>query len=226
MLSLGPMSLNQVCCMVPAWYGAFATFLMFLLTREASGSSGAGLVAAFVMAIIPAHMMRSAAGEFDNECVAVACFCLTFWLWCRALRTPKSWPYAILGGMAYTYAVAAWGGYIFVINLIGLHAALLVALGKYNAGVYRTYTLFYAIGTAGATFVPVVGYTPLRSVEQVAPLLVFLGYQMLEACDMYRRHQIKPMGAWRFFCFRVAAFIVAGGIVVAMSYILLQQNFF
>jgi len=40
------------------------------------------------------------------------------------------------------------------------------------------YTLFFVIGTLGATRVPPVGMNPLKSMEQLAPLLVFLGYQV------------------------------------------------
>mmetsp|Transcript_121783 Transcript_121783/g.190232 ORF Transcript_121783/g.190232 Transcript_121783/m.190232 type:complete len:756 (+) Transcript_121783:1-2268(+) len=225
-LKVGPMTLNQVCCMVPAWYGALATLLIFLLTSEVSGSTGAGLVAAFVMSTIPAHMMRSYAGEFDNECVAVSTFVLTFWLWCRALRTTRSWPIAILGGFAYTYAVCTWGGYIFVINLVGLHAAVLVALGKFNRGVYLSYTLFYTIGTAGATFVPVVGWAPLRSLETIAPLAVFIVYQLLQLCDVLRQRFPWAADAWRFFFFRAAVFIAAGLVTAAIAYVLLQLNYF
>ena len=37
---------------------------------KASESTSAGVAAGLVMAIIPAHMMRSSAGEYDNEAVA------------------------------------------------------------------------------------------------------------------------------------------------------------
>ena len=39
------------------------------------------------------------------------------------------------------------------------------------------YSLFYFIGTLGAVQVPVVNTTPLRSLEQMGPLLVFVGFQ-------------------------------------------------
>ncbi|CAE7922416.1 STT3 [Symbiodinium sp. KB8] len=136
------MNVNDVCVMVPAWLAAVATFSIFLLTWEVSESSGAGVAAAVVMAIIPAHLMRSMTGEFDNECVAMAAFCTAFWLWCRSLRAPSSWPWALPAALAYASAVATWGGYIFVNNLIGLHAAVLVGLGKYNSGLYRAYSLW------------------------------------------------------------------------------------
>jgi len=218
-LAFGPMSLNDVCVLVPAWFGASATVFLGLLTSEASGSNSAGVAAAAVMAIIPAHLMRSNAGGFDNESVAVTTFCATFWLWCRSLRTPDSWPVAILCGLAYFMAAATWGGYIFVNNLIGLHAAVLVVLGKYDSGVYRAYTLWYVIGTAGATLVPVIGWTPLRSMEQMPSLLVFLVFQLLEVCEVCRKRvkslNLKP--AHRFFLFRVGVFVLVGLIVALIS---------
>ena len=55
---------------------------------------------------------------------------LTFFVWCRALRTPRSWPIGAAAGLAYVYMVAAWGGYTFVLNMVGLHAAILVPFGK------------------------------------------------------------------------------------------------
>ena len=68
-------------------------------------------------------------------------------------------------------------GFVFVLNMIGLHAALLVVLGRYSSSLHRAYTLFYVIGTYGAIHVPPVGYGPLKSMEQLAPLAVFLGFQ-------------------------------------------------
>merc|ERR1719162_1054014 len=116
--------------------------------------------------------------------------CITFWLWLRSVRTPESWPWGILAGIMYIYMVAAWGGYIFVINMIGVHALMLVGLGRFNSGVHKAYTLFFVIGTFGAIQVPVVGMQPLRSLEQIGPLLVFLGYQVLAFSD-YKRWSLK-----------------------------------
>lgn len=96
----------------------------------------------------------------------------------RALRNAASWPVAFAAGIAYVYMVAAWGGYTFVINMVGVHAMLLVLLGRYNSSVYKTYTIFFVVGTLGAIQVPVVAFTPLKSMEQFGPLVVFLIYQV------------------------------------------------
>jgi len=181
------MSLNDVCCFVPAWFGVIASGLLGLLTWECSGSSNAAVFATSVMAIVPAHIMRSVGGGYDNESIAVTAMLTTFYLWCRALRNDNSWWIGAFAGVAYIYMVAVWGGYIFVLNMIGLHAGLLVLLGRYSSKLHRAYSLWYVIGTIGATFVPVVGWAPLKSLEQLAPFGLFIFMQLMEFCEQQRR---------------------------------------
>ena len=88
------------------------------MLAEASGFASAAPAAALVMSLVPAHIMRSMGGGFDNESIAVSAMVTVFWLWCRALRTPKSWWIGALAGLAHVYMVAAWGGYVFVINMV------------------------------------------------------------------------------------------------------------
>merc|ERR1719277_2241162 len=57
-----PMSLNDVCCYVPVWFGVLATLFLGLLTYECTQSVNAGVVASLIMSIIPAHIMRSVGG--------------------------------------------------------------------------------------------------------------------------------------------------------------------
>jgi len=214
-----PMSVNDICCMIPPWFGTYASLFTGLLTYEISRSVNAGVCATLIMAIIPAHLMRSVGGEFDNEAVAVTAICSTFWLWILSIRTPKHWPVGLLAGLSYIYMVAAWGGYIFVINMVGIHAAMLVALGRFNSGVHKAYSIFYVVGVLGAMQIPVVGLQPLRSVEQLGPLMVFMGFQVLAFCDFQRRRQ--KMQAMEFAIYRakvVALLIVCTLLVCAALY--------
>lgn len=223
-IALGPMSVNDICCMMPPWFGSIASLFTGLLTYEISRSVNAGIVATGIMAIIPAHLMRSMGGEFDNEAVAVSAICMTFWLWLLSVRTPRYWPIGIFAGLSYVYMVAVWGGYIFVLNMIGVHALLLVLFGRFNSGVHKAYSLFWIIGTAGAVQIPVVGWQPLRSLEQMGPLLVFFGYQVLAFCDVQRHRQ--KMGAVQFAIFRskmVALFLVC---LVAVAMALYPTGYF
>ncbi|KAF8305798.1 hypothetical protein TcBrA4_0040280 [Trypanosoma cruzi] len=117
------MTMNDVCCLIPAWFGSVATVLAALLAYETWGSFSGAAMTAGLFAILPAHLMRSMAGEYDNECIAMAAMLLTFYLWVRSLRNAGSWPIGVLTGLAYGYMVSTWGGFIFVLNMVALHAA-------------------------------------------------------------------------------------------------------
>merc|ERR1711871_135655 len=185
-------SLNDVCVYAPVWFGVLATFFLGMLTYECSKSKMAGLSAAAVMSIIPAHLMRSVGGGYDNESMAVTAMCMTFYCWCRSLRTDQSWPVGIFTGLSYIYMAAMWGGYIFVLNLIGLHAASLTLTGRHSTKLHRAYSLFYLIGTAGAMQIPVINWTPLKSLEQLGGMAVFLGLQMYELSEVIsKKHRLN-----------------------------------
>ena len=180
------MSLNDVCCYVPVWFGVFATIFLGVLTYICTRSANAGLFASAVMAIIPAHIMRSVGGGFDNESVAISCMVLTFSCWCYSLSGTddnKVTFTGILTGLAYTCMVAAWGGFVFVINMIGIHGFVLVLLGRYSKKLWSAYSLWYIIGTIGAIQIPVVGWSPLKSLEQLFPACVFILLQLVYICE-------------------------------------------
>jgi len=189
-----PISLNDVCCYVPAWFGVVATIFLGLLAWECSGSRSAGVMASLIMSIIPAHIMRSVGGGYDNESVAISAMCITFFCWCRALRSPQSAViFGIFTGLAYINMAAAWGGYIFVLNMIGAHAAFLVLVGRYSSKLHQAYSLFFVIGTCGAIQVPVIGYSPLKSLEQLGPLAVFAILQAIAFSERQRKTQSKSL---------------------------------
>ena len=195
------LSLTDVCCFMPAWFGAITSVFLGLLTQEATGSGNAGLGAALVMSIIPAHIMRSVGGGFDNESVALTAMCSTFFFWVLSLRhrdvAKKSWMWGIVTGLAYINMVAAWGGYIFVLNMIAVHAAATVAMGRYSQTLHRAYSLFYIIGTFGAVQIPVVGWVPFKSLEQLSALGVFIVLNVIELlATVERRKGLTGTRAW------------------------------
>lgn len=108
--------------------------------------------------------------------------------------------------------VAVWGGYVFVINLIGVHAGVLFLLGRFGPKLYKAYSVFYVIGTFFATRVPVVGMAPLKSLEQLGPAAVFFGFQLMAYCEHQRKKKkMSTLEAWkfRFLVFGIAAFSAA-----------------
>jgi len=252
------MSLNDICCYMPAWFGVSSSVLTGLIAYECSlpgncreniisafmnifrtnkqkgsvvKSSGAavevGVCAMAIMAIVPAHLMRSVGGGYDNESVAVTAMTLTFYLWCRSLRTDdsRSYWFGALAGIAYFNMVASWGGYVFVINMIGAHAMALVLFGRFCDKVYMSYTLFYLIGTALATRVPVVGWAPLKNLEQLAPCAVFLGYQALQLSEVISRSKgyTRLSQIWRI---RFQVFALTGCVAVAVIFFVAPTGYF
>jgi len=223
-VSLSKWSVNDICVMMPAWFGSLASLFTGALTYEVSRSTNAALCGVGIMAVIPAHLMRSVAGEFDNEAVAMTAIVLTSWLWVLSVRTPSHWPFSIPAGLSYVYMVATWGGYIFVINMIGVHALCLVGLGRFNAGVHKAYTLFFIIGTYGAMQIPVVGWTPLRSLEQIGPLGIFFGFQVLAFCDWQRKKH--DMGSKEFCKFRIKCIFMLAAALVGVGVLLWPTGYF
>ena len=68
-------SLNDVCVFIPAGFGAVATLFTGLLCWEATRSATAATATVFFMSILPAHLMRSVAGGYDNESIAISAIC-------------------------------------------------------------------------------------------------------------------------------------------------------
>jgi len=185
-----------------------------------------GILATGLMAVVPAHLMRSIGGGFDNESIAVTAMSLTFYLWVRSLRENEKYNYlfGVLAGFAYYYMAAAWGGYVFVLNLIGVHAGMLVLMGRFTTNIYLSYTLFYVIGTSLAIQIPVIGMTPLRSLEQMGPCLVFFGYQILQITEMtIAKKKLKKKEAWKFRVQFFGTVLVAGFVVL---WIILPKGYY
>jgi len=243
------MSLNDVCCYIPAWFGVVATFVTGLIAYESSLECNSStnifqvLMDIFVpkgdqskntevakhqsssvpifsflctmaaMAVMPAHLMRSVGGGFDNESIAISAMVMTFYFWVRSLRNgdDKSHWFGILTGVSYFYMVAVWGGYVFVLNMISLHAAILVVLGRFSTKLYLAFSIFYVVGTSLAIQVPVVGWTPLKSLEQLGCCAVFLGFQVLQFCEVtIKKKGMSRADAWKFRIKIVGAAAVIG----------------
>ncbi len=219
-----PMSLNDVCVFFPAWFGAVATALLGLLTWECTGSPFAGALSALVMAVIPAHLMRSIGGGYDNESLAITTMVATFLFWIRSIRNESSWYWGIAAGAAQVAMAAAWGGYVFVSNMVGLHAIVLVLAGKFTPGLAKAYGLWWVIGACGSSLIPVVGWAPFRSLEQVGPMGIFGIMVLLYYVETVAAQRKLSAGAKRSLLFRT--FMQAGAAAALVFAVLAISGFF
>ncbi|KAG7235480.1 hypothetical protein INR49_002615 [Caranx melampygus] len=104
--------IRDVCVFLAPVFSGLTSISTFLLTREL-WNQGAGLLAACFIAIVPGYISRSVAGSFDNEGIAIFALQFTYYLW-----------------------VSAWGGYVFIINLIPLHVFVLLLMQRFSRRVY------------------------------------------------------------------------------------------
>eukprot|EP00752_Nemacystus_decipiens_P005830 g5269.t1 len=155
---------------------AFFIRLFAVVTKRSS----TGLLAAAFTAIVPSYISRSVGGSYDNEGVAIFALIFVFYLWIKSVNT-GSMMWACLTALAYFYMVAAWGGYVFIINIIPIYVVVMVVAGRYSSRLYVAYSTFYALGSIMAMQVPFVGFNVVKQAECMASHGVFVGIQVYAA---------------------------------------------
>lgn len=157
--------IRNVCVFLAPFFSSLTTLVTYHLTKEIH-STGAGLVAAAFISIVPGYISRSVAGSYDNEGIAIFCMLLTYTLWIKAVKT-GSICYSVLSALAYFYMVSSWGGYVFLINLIPLHVLTLMITGRFSHRVYVAYSILYCLGTVLSMQISFVGFQPVTSSEHM-----------------------------------------------------------
>lgn len=157
--------IRNVCVFLAPLFSSFTTIITYLLTKEVK-SSGAGLVAAAMVSIVPGYISRSVAGSYDNEGIAIFCMLLTYYTWIKAVKTGTIL-WGTLTALAYFYMVSSWGGYVFLINLIPLHVLMLMITGRFSHRIYIAYSTLYCIGTVLSMQISFVGFQPVQSSEHM-----------------------------------------------------------
>ncbi|KAF2836452.1 glycosyltransferase family 66 protein [Patellaria atrata CBS 101060] len=183
-----PVDIRNICVLLAPAFSGLTAVAAYLFTSEMSDSPSAGLLAAIFMGIAPGYISRSVAGSYDNEAIAIFLLVFTFYLWIKSLKNGSAL-WGALTALFYGYMVSAWGGYVFITNLLPLHAFVLICMGRYSPRLYVSYTTWYALGTLASMQIPFVGFLPIRSSEHMASLGVF-GLLQIVAFVEYVRTQL------------------------------------
>ncbi|KAI9319860.1 Oligosaccharyl transferase STT3 subunit-domain-containing protein [Dichotomocladium elegans] len=178
--------IRNVCVLLAPVFSGATAIATYLLTKELKDSS-AGLLAAAFIGIAPGYISRSVAGSYDNEGIAIFLLMFTFYLWIKALKLGSAL-YGAFAAFFYFYMVAAWGGYVFIINLIPLHVFVLMLMGRFSSRVYVAYSTFYVLGTLMSMQIPFVGFQPTRTSEHMAALGIFGLCQIMGFVELLRSH--------------------------------------
>lgn len=179
-----PVDIRNVCVLLaPAFSGltAWATYMFTASMKD----DAAGLLAAAFIGVAPGYISRSVAGSYDNEAIAIFLLMMVFYLWIKALKDGS-----VMAGVAcalfYFYMVAAWGGYVFITNLIPLHAFVLVLMGRFSTRLYVAFSSYYVVGTIASMQVPFVGHNPVTTSEHMSALGVFGLLQLCAFAEFVR----------------------------------------
>ena len=175
-----PVDIRNICVLLAPGFSGLTAFAAYLLTSEMSTSPSAGLLAAIFMGIAPGYISRSVAGSYDNEAIAIFLLVFTFYLWIKAVKV-GSIMWGGLTALFYGYMVSAWGGYVFITNLLPLHAFVLICMGRFSPRLYFRYTTWYALGTLASMQIPFVGFLPIRSSEHMSSLGTLIYTDALKA---------------------------------------------
>uniref|UniRef100_H2YNQ0 Dolichyl-diphosphooligosaccharide--protein glycosyltransferase subunit STT3A n=1 Tax=Ciona savignyi TaxID=51511 RepID=H2YNQ0_CIOSA len=163
--------IRNMCVFLAPLFSSFTAIVTYHLTKELS-NSGAGLVAAAFMAIVPGYISRSVAGSYDNEGIAIFCMLITYTLWIKSVKTGSIF-WSVLCSLAYFYMVSSWGGYVFLINLIPIHVLACIVTGRFSHRIYVAYTTVYCVGTILSMQISFVGFQPVQTSEHMGALGVF-----------------------------------------------------
>ena len=205
-------NIRHVCVFLAPIFSALAAISSYLLTTEVTKRSSTGLLAAAFTAVVPSYISRSVGGSYDNEGVAIFALIFCFYLWVKSVHT-GSMMWACLCALSYYYMVAAWGGYVFIINIIPIYVVIMILGGRFSYRLYTAYSVFYTLGSLMAMTVPFVGFNVINQAEAAASHGVFLVIQVFALITyLYTILDAKVIRG----LFTTLAFIAVGGIAFGL----------
>jgi dolichyl-diphosphooligosaccharide--protein glycosyltransferase len=141
-----PIDIRHVCVFLAPIFSAFTSIAAYLMTKEITRKTEAGLLSALFVAIVPSYMSRSVAGSYDNEGISIFALVFSFYTFLKAVNT-GSMLWGLYSALAFFFMVASWGGYAFIINMIPIFVVFLIITDRFNSRVYVAYNIFYILGT-------------------------------------------------------------------------------
>lgn len=169
---------------------------------------------------VPGYISRSVAGSYDNEGIAIFALMLTYYLWVKSVKT-GSILWSTYTALAYFFMVSAWGGYVFIINLIPLHVFVLILIGRFSDRLYVSYSTFFTLGLLLSMQIPFVGFQPVRTSEHMASAGMFV---VVQAYAFLKYIQSKLTKA-QFKVYLLAGSAFVSGLVLLTVIVLTQLGY-
>ncbi|OAF72164.1 hypothetical protein A3Q56_00043 [Intoshia linei] len=172
-----PIHIRDICVFLAPFFSGCTGVAVYAFSKELFDTKVA-LFATFFITIAPGYISRSVAGSYDNEGIAIFCLIMCFYSWIKAMKSGSIFISTVCA-LCYLYMVSAWGGYVYVINLIPLHVLFLIIMGKYNEKLYISYSTFYILGLLLSMQIPFVNIQPSFTSEHMASGGIFVLLQFL-----------------------------------------------
>lgn len=158
-----------------AFWGALTIFPTYYLGKEAFGRK-AGLIAAFLLAIMPGHIQRSVLTNADHDAITLFFIVTTFFFFLKALKIMQqrewitSWGkpkdifsglkaftvtnthsilYAIMAGISIAAVALIWQGFAYVIVLVSVYYFVQIFINRFrNTDSFSVTAIYFiTIGT-------------------------------------------------------------------------------
>jgi dolichyl-diphosphooligosaccharide--protein glycosyltransferase len=185
-----PVDLLTFAWFFPAFMGALTAVSVYFLGKEV-GSRKIGLIAAILMALIPAFLQRSIAGFFDNESVGILLMVLTTYFYIRSIRR-ESILSGVFAGFSLALLTISWGAYTYFYYLFPLFNILLILTRKHKPFNIIPYILMFGISIAVGSFFPILGgfrfilsSSGLISMGVLGILVIYELYRRFKASNLY-----------------------------------------
>jgi dolichyl-diphosphooligosaccharide--protein glycosyltransferase len=156
----------------PVFSGAVMVVLAFAIGKTLV-NRGVGLLTAFVFAIDPTSIQRTALGFFDTESVGLLGMFISVLFFILSLKK-NTIPYAILSGLGLGLMVLSWGAYLYPLNLFALFVIVLALIGKWNKRVSVSFTIIASITMFTLAVSPNNGVSTAISPYTIAPIMAVL----------------------------------------------------
>ncbi len=223
-----------------AFWGALTIVPTYFLGKEAFGRR-AGLVAAFLLAVMPSHVQRSVISDADHDAFILFFIVLTFYFVLKAVKAQqqKRWVenwkdlksirkglgdyfrgsrtamlYAAMAGVAYACVIMAWVGFGYATVLILAYYVIQVLLNKFKNidSMSVTIVVFIAMGIGFLLSFPVYYEQSLIPVRFDVPVYLWAASMFFGAMFVVSRDY-----PWTMVLPSVG--IILGALIVAINFV-------
>ncbi|TEB04484.1 oligosaccharyl transferase STT3 subunit [Coprinellus micaceus] len=181
-----PVDIRNICVLLAPGFSAFTAWATYMFTKEMKDES-AGLLAAAFIGIAPGlHLafrrwvLRQRSYRHLPPHVHLLPLDQGSQVRKRVVRYHRCGVLLLHGGRM--------GGYVFITNMIPVHALVLIFMGRFSHRLYVAYCSWYAIGTLSSMQVPFVGFQPVSTSEHMGALGVFGLLQLVAFANLVRSH--------------------------------------